>query len=158
MRFSNLRGMGLILLPTSLLPMVAHGQVVDVATDANAAMIFAPISKNAGPYPWTDFGVGISAFIDPQPALASIGGHTAFNMTIAPSAGMSFVPGVTKLDVGNSQAWKGSVSGGTFPLIDGYMSLGLGPISGTFPLLTAKLDTSLTANLAAALNSNSLGK
>lgn len=121
---------------TALLPAAGQAAAIDVATTGQAAMIFLPVSKAVGPFPWSDLGIGALASIVPLPVVALVGGKTSFNLA-QPAQGQAFVPGSTKVDLGYAPAWTGSVSSSAFALVEGNLTFGIGPFHDTVPPLTA---------------------
>jgi hypothetical protein len=98
--------MGVCLL---VLAAAAHAQTVDVGTSASETAAYGTAGQSFGPWPWSALGVTASASVTPGTLDVQTGGSTAFNLAPgAVTAGESFVPGSTVLDLGYNPGFKGS--------------------------------------------------
>jgi hypothetical protein len=155
--------MGVCLL---VLAAAAHAQTVDVGTSASETAAYGTAGQSFGPWPWSALGVTASASVTPGTLDVQTGGSTAFNLAPgAVTAGESFVPGSTVLDLGYNPHFKGSsisAAPAASSNLNSNFVYNLGPFgSGTRNLLnvttpviglgTANINTGLDNGIGSAL-------
>jgi hypothetical protein len=167
----DLRGYHMNKIPRSVLTGIcllvfaaaAHAQTVDVGTSASETAAYSSAGQSFGPWPWSVLGVTASASVSPGTLDVQTGGSTAFNLAPgAVTAGESFVPGSTVLDLGYNPGFKGSsISGAPAASsnLNANLVYNLGPFgSGTDNLLnvTTPVVGLGTANINSSLD-NGIG-
>lgn len=147
------------LLGTILLFSLSQSAVsqINVNTSGSASINYPLFSQSAGPFPWTDIGIKVGANVSSGSLNATVGGSTAFGLNTTLTNNQAFIPGSTVLDLGYNPAWTGSVSTNSNGNLNAALSYGIGPISGSVPIMNVNLNTSANGSLGFNLNSGTSG-
>lgn len=139
-------------LAVSLETVAAHAQsTMDVNTSGTANATYDPFTSNAGPYPFSNFGVAVSASLGGNNVDLALGGDTSFVLPTF-TLGQVLLPTISNVNVGYTPGWTGSLTATSNFSANATFQANVGPFSASDNLFSQNLNAVANGNLASGGN------
>ena len=141
--FSRLAGWASVACVCLLAAGSANASYLDQTIDTTSLAFgeYDPVNQNAGPYPFSNFGVQASASLGTDLGV-NVQGATTFSFPSVP-AGQTFVANQSTLDYAYTPSWSdGSISTHAGLSLGANFIYDIGPFSGSYSIFDAALNTS----------------
>ena len=132
------------------------GPIDTIPTTGSFNASYGTASQVSPSIPWSDLGFQATANVSQGTLSGTVGGSTQFQLATSLSGSQAFIPGVTQVNLGYTPAWTGSMSTSAHGSLGVNFVFGIGPLTGSVPVLADGMTTGVAGlNLAGALNASS---